>query len=340
MINNPKRYFSYDQIRLIPEYYDGTNRNGDTSVKLGNHTFKLPIIPANMKCCIDAGSAAMLSDSGYFYIMHRFDDTLEFVKQANLINLDCISISVGVKPKDYELINYLAVTSNHMHVDFITVDIAHGHSRLGIEMIRHIRNKLPKVFVIAGNVCTKRGVNDLADAGADAVKVGIAQGGACTTHGKTRFGLPMFTCVQDAYTHNDDYNMHIPIIADGGIRTNGDIAKALVAGGTMVMAGSMFAALKDSPAKLVETGTKTIIGEIGWREDHTNTKYFKEYYGSASADNGNIKHIEGMKILLPSDDRTYLQKMEEIDQDLRSAISYAGGKDLTALKTVEYGYTL
>jgi GMP reductase len=338
MINKPKPYFSYDQIRLIPEYFAGTNRNGDTSVKLGKHTFKLPIIPANMACCIDNDIAARLSDGGYFYIMHRFGNTLDFIKNANLINLDCISISVGVKPKDYELINKLVVTSSTMHVDFITVDIAHGHSLLGIEMIKHIRNKLPNVFIIAGNVCTRRGVTDLAYAGADAVKVGIAQGGACTTHGKTGFGLPMFTCVQDATI--DNYVSPIPVIADGGIRTNGDITKALVAGGTMVMAGSIFAALKNSPAKLIEIGTKTIIHELGWHDDHTNTKYFKEYYGSASADNGNTKHIEGTKILLPLDDRTYLQKMEEIDQDLRSAISYAGGRDLTAFKTVEYGYAL
>jgi GMP reductase len=195
-------------------------------------------------------------------------------------------------------------------------------------------------FIIAGNVASWGGVADLEDWGADATKVGIAQGDACTTYGQTGFGLPMFTCIQECAAV-----ARKPVIADGGIRTNGDFAKAIVAGGTMVMAGSVFAACIDSPAETIYKISKTNelregmkIGAGGVFEKSMDEilakRTYKTYFGSASAKNkGANVHVEGRVVELECNKMTYADKLDEITQSLQSAVSYAGGD----LSSVEYG---
>jgi GMP reductase len=146
----------------------------------------------------------------------------------------------------------------------------------------------------------------------------------CITYNKTGFASPMFSTVRDInqtrVEGNKGQDIKLPlIIADGGISCNGDIAKALVAGADMVMAGSMFARCIDSPAMIDPT-------------DPTK----KLYFGSASSMNGNKKNIEGRTLSMPMNGMTYEQKMTEIRQDLASAVSYAGGNNLKAFQEVEY----
>lgn len=360
-----EKSYSYQEVFLKPSFSPYKSRSEvDTSVKLGNRTFKLPVVPANMKCVIDAERAKWMSENNYFYIMHRFqfrhlvdinqpDDNRYFIETANKEQWKTISISLGVNEKDKDTLHW--IIENNYRVDFITFDIAHGHSILMKEMLEFVKTltfKAPyyrcdvsndtissawsdgpvvyRPFIIAGNVATSKAVGDLASWGADIVKVGIAQGGACTTFGKTGFGGPMFTKVKECsiaimkwggYDFARDGNnppkkqwpIYVPIIADGGIRTNGDIAKALSAGAVMVMAGGLFAATKDSPAENVGN---QYVGAT-----------HKIYYGSASEDNTHsTHHIEGTKITLPIDRWTYAEKLVEIQEDLQSAISYAGGK--------------
>jgi GMP reductase len=155
--------------------------------------------------------------------------------------------------------------------------------------------------------------------GADAVKVGIGGGFACTTKDKTGFTYPMFSCIIECAKDRD-----VPVIADGGVRCNGDIAKALIAGASMVMCGSIFAACSDSPAPLVKDA---------------HGRRYKQYFGSASVHNKiEKKNIEGTMKLMDTDAFTYLEKMEEIKQDLQSAISYAGGCNLGALNLSKVAY--
>ena len=229
-----------------------------------------------------------------------------------------VSISLGIQQKDAQIVTDIA--SRKLHVDYITIDVAHGHHSKVAKQIEHIKNTLPTAKIIAGNVATFRGVEYLNNAGADAIKVGIGGGYACTTKDKTGFTYPMFSCILEC---TKDRN--IPIIADGGIRCNGDIAKALVAGATMVMCGSIFAACTDSPAPTVK--------------DSSGRRY-KQYYGSASIHNKmDKKNIEGTMKLMDTDSFTYEEKLLEITQDLQSAISYAGGCNLKALNlyNVQYG---
>lgn len=323
----------------------------DVSVELGSKTFKLPVMPANMKCTIDEKTALWMSENDYFYVMHRFNkrdedapntDNKKFIEQANKDNWKNISISIGVKDTDKELVEYCI--KNNLRVDYITIDIAHAHSVRMQEMLSFLieayKDKT-KPFIIAGNVASPEAVMELEHWGADATKVGIAQGDACTTYGQTGFGIPMFSCIMECAAVAKK-----PIIADGGIRMNGDFAKALVAGGHMIMAGSIFAACSDSPSETVvkivkmnelretmKADPKTGLLQKGLDEILAR-KTYKVYYGSASAKNkGANVHVEGRIVELECNKMTYAEKLKEIEESLQSSISYAGG----SINRVDWG---
>lgn len=313
----------YENVFLKPNFNTVQSRSEiDTHVEFCGHSFSLPVIPANMKCCVDIDTCKLLDKHGYFYVMHRFDEDIQsFIRYANLQKFNTVSISVGIQQKDRDLVT--SISRSMMRVDFITIDVAHGHHSKVADQILHIKQILPTTKIIAGNVATFQGVEYLHSVGADAVKVGIGGGYACTTKDKTGFTYPMFSCVMECAK-----DRNVPIIADGGIRCNGDIAKAFIAGASMVMCGSIFAACSDSPAPLVKDA---------------NGRRYKQYFGSASVHNKiEKKNIEGTMKLMETDTFTYLEKMEEIKQDLQSAISYAGGCNLGALNLnkVAYGVRL
>ncbi|MFT8325303.1 guanosine monophosphate reductase [Oenococcus sicerae] len=309
--------FDYENIQLIPnKCLIGSRSEADTSIEFGGHHFKLPVVPANMASVIDDDLAIWLAENGYFYIMHRFEPEkrVHFVtdmKQRGLIS----SISVGVKNEEYRLIDELTATG--LAPDYITIDIAHGYANTVIDMIHYIKQHLPNTFVIAGNVATPEAVRELEDAGADATKVGIGPGRACITKLKTGFGTAGW---QLAAVRLCAKAARKPIIADGGIRHNGDIAKSVRFGARMVMIGSLFAGHKQSP------GDDLVI-------DH---RRYKQYYGSASAkQKGIYQNVEGKDLLIPYRG-DIANTLNEMVQDLQSAISYAGGDNLQALKTVNY----
>ncbi|TGY51797.1 GMP reductase [Ligilactobacillus murinus] len=309
--------FDYEDIQLVPNKCIVKSRSEiDTRVKFGPMTFNIPVVPANMQTVIDEDLAIWLAQNGYFYIMHRFEENerVPFVKKMHQLGLFA-SISVGVKPQEYQLIDQLA--QENLIPEYITIDIAHGHSDTVIDMIKYIKAKLPGNFVIAGNVGTPEGVRELENAGADATKVGIGPGKACITKVKTGFGTggwqlaALRLCAKAARK---------PIVADGGIRTNGDIAKSVRFGASMCMIGSMFAGHAETPGEIIEQ----------------DGKKYKTYFGSASQyQKGEYKNVEGKKLLVPY--RGHISDtLREMQEDLQSSISYAGGRDLAALRKVDY----
>ena len=311
------KVFDYEDIQLIPAKCIVKSRSEcDTSVTLGGHTFKLPVVPANMQTIIDENIALNLAENGYFYIMHRFqpETRIDFVKDMQAKGL-IASISVGVKPEEYTFVEDLKKAG--LTPEFITIDIAHGHSNSVINMIRHIKYHLPNSFVIAGNVGTPEAVRELENAGADATKVGIGPGKVCITKIKTGFGTggwqlaALRWCAKAARK---------PIIADGGIRTHGDIAKSVRFGASMVMIGSLFAGHEESPGETIEQ----------------DGKIYKEYFGSASEfQKGEKRKVEGKKMWVEYKG-SLKDTLIEMEQDLQSSISYAGGNTLEAIRRVDY----
>ncbi|HRN76838.1 GMP reductase [Ottowia sp.] len=308
--------FDYDHILLLPRKCRVESRSEcDASIEFGGRRFKLPVVPSNMKTVVDEQVCAWLAEHGYFYVMHRFDlDNLAFVRTMKAKGLFA-SISVGIKPQDVATIDQLAAEG--LAPEYITIDIAHGHADSVREMIHHIKTRLPDSFVIAGNVATPEAVIDLENWGADATKVGVGPGKVCITRLKTGFGTggwqlsALKWCARVATK---------PIVADGGIRHHGDIAKSIRFGATMVMIGSLFAGHEESPGRTVE-----VDGQL-----------FKEYYGSASDFNkGEYRHVEGKRILEPIKGRL-ADTLIEMEQDVQSSISYAGGRKLLDIRKVNY----
>lgn len=313
----------YSEVCLIPNYSECFSRaDCDTRVALFGEKFRLPIIPANMKSVIDMKQSKWMSEHNYFYIMHRFGNSLkELVTQMNEENWENISVSMGVKLKDKK--DIVALAKYKQRIDYITIDIAHGHCERMKMAIDCVKKYMPSTKIIAGNVSTPSAVRDLAVWGADIVKVGIGQGSPCTTKDKTGFTMPMFSCTTwcSNIFKDDESTEPIPIISDGGVKCTGDIAKAMAAGATMVMAGGIFAACIDSPAVL----------------STVNNVPHKAYFGSASAENkGHNNNIEGKLTNIASNGMTYESKLNEIRQDIQSSISYSGGESLSCFKKVSY----
>lgn len=308
--------FDYDNVLLLPRKCRVESRSEcDAGVELGGRRFRLPVVPANMKTVVDASISTWMAQNGYFYVMHRFDlDNVQFVREMHEKDLYA-SISLGVKQADYDTVDRMVAEG--LVPEYITIDIAHGHADTVQRMIANLKEKLPASFVIAGNVGTPEAIIDLETWGADATKVGIGPGKVCITKLKTGFGTggwqlsALKWCARVATK---------PIIADGGIREHGDIAKSIRFGATMIMIGSMLAGHEESPGKTVE-----VDGAL-----------FKEYYGSASDFNkGEYKHVEGKRILEPIKGKLQ-DTLTEMEQDVQSSISYAGGKHLMDIRKVNY----
>lgn len=266
---------------------------------------------ANMKSLVDEDTCKFFAKQNIFYIMHRFNvDAKQFCTKMQEENL-FTSISIGIKDMDLDILKQL--NEAKIQPDYITIDVAYAWSIATERVLKTIKDNFQS-FVIVGNVGGIAGLDELTRWGANAFKIGIGGGKSCITKNKTGFYTPMASLIEVCKNAT-----HLPIIADGAIREHGDIAKAIALGAHMVMIGSMFAGYEQSAGQIIEI----------------NGKLYKEYYGNASEfTKGAKKHVEGKKILEQfKGDMSPL--LIELKEDLQSAISYAGGKDLSALKNVE-----
>ncbi len=328
---------SYDTVTLFPNHSSLPSRaTANTDVSLCDWTFKLPVVPANMKDVINPTTANFFSENGFIYIYHRFGqssdeiitndlNTVYFVKVANRENWKLISISTGVGRES--ITELMTLHALRLRVDFITIDVAHADHDNVEPIIKLIRQRFPHTKLIVGNVATLHGYCYLRDLGVDVIKVGIGGGSICTTRYITGFHLPT---LQSIYNITEGINYQteilghspksIPIIADGGAKHHGDVAKALVFGATMVMSGGWFASCIDSPAQIVNG--------------------MKVYRGSTSYElKGHKKNVEGRAIELV-EGTTYEQRLAEIKDSIQSSISYAGGTNLSSFKSVQWGRIL
>lgn len=236
-----------------------------------------------------------------------------------------VGAAVGTSPDRTDRVTALVQAG----VDVIVVDTAHGHSRGVLEAVAETRKAFPDLPIIAGNVATGEGTTALIEAGVDAVKVGIGPGSICTTRVVAGVGVPQFTairaCAEAAARHN------IPIIADGGIRHSGDVVKALAAGASTVMVGSLLAGTEEAPGEVIlyqgrSYKTYRGMGSLGAMQQGSADRYFQEDTKDS------LKLVpEGVEGMVPYKGPIN-QTITQLVGGLRSGMGYNGAKDLPALQ--------
>jgi IMP dehydrogenase len=218
-------------------------------------------------------------------------------------------------------------------VDVICVDTAHGHSQGVLDTIKEIKNQFPDLQIVGGNVATGEGAKALVEAGVDGVKVGVGPGSICTTRIVAGVGVPQLTAVYNAAQAIKDTG--VPIIADGGIRYTGDIAKAIAAGASSVMAGGLFAGVEEAPGETVlYEGRKFKVyrgmGSLGAMEQGSKDRYFQDV-------EDDIKKLvpEGIEGRVPYKG-TLAEVMVQYLGGLRAGMGYCGAGTVKDLQTAQF----
>ena len=238
-----------------------------------------------------------------------------------------VGAAVGVKG------DYLERTEALLEAgaDILVVDIAHGHSDNAINTVHMIKKAFPNCELIAGNVATGAGASDLIKAGVDAVKVGVGSGSICITRVVTGSGVPQLTAVLDSVKVSNDHG--IPVISDGGVRNSGDITKALAAGASSVMVGSLFGGTDESPGRtLVKNGKKfKMYRGMASFAASLGRKYREEGPQVVDSDDLNDYVPEGVEAMVPYKG-SVVEIVRQLSGGLRSGLSYCGAKTIPEMQ--------
>ena len=321
-----KNSLSYDDVLLVPQYSDIRSRNEvSTEVDLGNGlVHRVPILASPMDTISEVAMAVSTGLYGGAAIIHRYNTIQEQVDMVTMAkeiaksdhNKEIIvGAAIGVTG-DY--INRAAVLKA-VGVDFLCVDVAHGHHILMKEALQTLRHKLGNnIHIMAGNVATIEGINDLADWGADSVRCNIGGGSICSTRIETGHGVSGLQTVLDCAATD----RNVSIIADGGIRNSGDMVKALAAGADCIMCGSILSGTDETPGNVFE---------------ETDGTRWKTYRGMASKEaqiswRGKFSSHEGVSARVPY--RGSVSKiLESLERGLRSGLSYSGARNISELQS-------
>jgi len=308
--------FTYDDIILVPNYNPILSRKDvNTSVTdvTGKLSLGLPIITANMDTITESNMARRISMFGGMGSLHRFcsiDDSVEMYKASP----EKTFVSVGCSNEELLRVEALRDAG----ANYFCIDIAHGHSLVMGNMLSKMREMLPNACIMAGNVATVSGYNFLQEHKADIIKVGIGPGAVCTTRVTTGFGYPQASALEKICSV-----AKLSIVADGGIKTPGDIVKALVLGADFVMIGSMLAGTEPTPGITNESGYKTYRGMA-------SEEAFESFFGTMPS----YKTAEGVERAVKQ--KSFEKVMNGIVGGLRSGMTYAGASTLDKLRNVSY----
>ena len=315
-----KEAVTYDDMLMVPQYSDIVSRNEvDIKSYLGDREFSIPIIASPMDTISETEMAKAMGNMGGLAVLHRYNSITEQQRIAKDVVSHSdwsgqVAAAIGVTGDYLERAEALIAVGT----DILCIDVAHGHHALMKKALETLRNEYDNhIYIIAGNVCTLEGINDVADWGANAVRCNIGGGSICSTRIVTGHGLPGLQSIFDcARTYRE-----VAIIADGGIKTSGDIVKALAAGEDFVMCGALLAGTDETPGDIVHLPN----GEIA-----------KQYRGMASRNaqmdwRGKSSSPEGVSSYVP-----YKGSVEYILQDIiggiKSGFSYSGARSLAELR--------
>ncbi len=307
---------TFDDVLLIPAYnHHESRRIVDTTVsdRLNKLTLSLPVMSSNMDTITESNMANFMHEKGGIGVLHRFLSIEDNVKEFKACKGPTF-ISVGCSQAELER----AAALRDAGADYFCVDVAHAHAKYVGKTLKNLRKLLGSRCIMAGNVATYAGADYLASCGADIIKAGIGGGSVCSTRIKTGFGIPMLTCIQDCARSDRS------IVADGGLRTPGDIVKALAFGADFVMIGGMLA------------GTEPTPGDVITRADGTRVKRYRGMASREAQENflGQMhewKTAEGVSTEVP-----YRENAEWVIADiiggLRSGLTYAGANTVSELQ--------
>ena len=302
------RYLSFDDVALVPTYSDLTSRTEPelTAQLTKNTKVSMPFFPSPMSSVISFEMGSRLVRRGIFPVFHRFyKDKADVEKWIDELSPACY-ISWGLENLP-ELSKLITTRSNMFFPKGVCLDVAHGHCLSMEKAIAYIKSNHPGLEVIAGTVCTPNATADLISWGADAVRVGIGGGAACTTRLVTGFGTPQFTTLIEC--SRIARKSRTPIIADGGIRNSRDISLALVAGASTVMMGKLFAATDESAAEAYGDHHKIYKGQASAEFQRTDR--------APEGEQGLVKRSGSVDKLL-----------DELSLNLKTALSYAGARTI------------
>jgi IMP dehydrogenase len=312
-----KRAISFDDVLLLPQFSEICSRKKEVTLgsNLGNIKTSIPIISSPMDTVTEGNMVFQMDNAGGIGIIHRYnsiEQQAQIVSDVRSRGANNVGVAIGVSGDFIERAQEVIKSG----ANILCVDIAHGHHIMMQNALSKLRNSIgSSIHVMAGNVATLHGINDLADWGADSVRVGIGGGSICSTRIQTGHGMPTLQSIIECA----ETDRTVSIIADGGIRNSGDVCKALAAGADFVMLGSMLSGTDESP------GEKHYDSRTG--------KFYKAYRGMASVEaqidwRGHTSSVEGVASTVDYKGPVS-SVLEDIIRGVRSGLSYSGTKTIS-----------
>lgn len=338
-LNQMLEGITFDDILLLPNYTDFKRRDVDLSVSLHPKiNLKIPIISSPMDTVTEEDMAIEMAKNGGLGIIHR---NLRIEKQAEMIknvktqisnvksetaSVDekgrlLVGTAIGAGPDFKERLK--AVVKSE--VDLVVLDSGHGFSKFIIETLRFIKKNYPELPVMAGNIATFEGAKALVENGADILRVGMGPGSICTTRVVTGMGVPQLTAVYNAVKATE--KTKVTIVADGGIRQPGDIAKALAFGADAVMLGSLLAGTKEAPGETIKLGNTIYKEYRGMGSIKSMKKGGAERYGQKQETDEKKLIAEGVEGLVPYKGKVS-DLLYQLTGSLKSSFYYIGARNI------------
>ncbi len=317
-----KECLTFDDVSIVPKYSDILHRKDcNTMTKVTKNIYlEIPIVSSPMDTITEFDMAWSMAQLGGVGVIHRF---MSIEKQVEIMR-SFVSMTVGAAigaTGDY-IERAQALVEGSCKI--ILIDVAHGHHLLVKDTIGRLKNEVSGNYdIVAGNVATREAAQFMCDAGADAVRVGVGSGSLCSTRIQTGVGIPMVSAICDVASVCDDYG--VSVIADGGMRTPGDVAKAIAAGADCVMLGNLLSGTKETPGSITKTGM--------WPNEVLQKKYRGSASLEAKSDRGETHNVEGYSTTIP-----YKGKVKRIIDDildgLKSSMSYVGASNLEEFQSL------